>query len=117
LPITAKVKGNVTGRYTFDVGDYAWYLQGAVVHEGERKSDLRLTERGILGNLPAYTTVDLSAGFGKDSWKVDFYIRNAGDKRGQISRFAQCAEAVCGEQTYIIPIQPRIFGIKFSQEF
>jgi iron complex outermembrane receptor protein len=117
LPITAKFKGNVTGRYTFDVGDYAWYLQGAVVHEGERKSDLRLAERNKLGTLPAYTTVDLSAGFGKDNWKLDFYIRNAGDKRGEISRFAQCAEAVCGEQTYIVPIQPRIFGVKFSQEF
>lgn len=117
LPITAKFKGNLTGRYTFDVGDYGWYLQGAVVHEGERKSDLRLAEREILGNLPAYTTLDVSAGFGKDDWKVDFYIRNAGDKRGQVQRFAQCAEAVCGEQTYIVPIQPRIFGIKFSQEF
>jgi outer membrane receptor protein involved in Fe transport len=117
LPITAKFKGNLTGRYNFDWGDYGAFLQGAVVHEGERKSDLRLIERDILGDLPAYTTLDLSAGFGKDNWKVDFYIRNVTDKRGEISRFAQCAEAVCGQQVYIIPIQPRIFGVRFSQEF
>jgi outer membrane receptor protein involved in Fe transport len=117
LPITAKVKGNLVGRYNFDWGDYAGYLQGAVVHEGERKSDLRLAEREILGDLPAYTTLDLSLGFAKDDWKVDFYIRNVTDKRGEISRFAQCAEAVCGQQTYVVPIQPRIFGVRFSQEF
>ncbi|MFO0029805.1 MAG: TonB-dependent receptor [Pseudomonadota bacterium] len=117
LPITAKVKGNVTGRYNFDWGDRAAYVQGAVVHEAERKSDLRLVERGILGDLPAYTTLDVSAGFGKDDWKVDFYVRNLTDKRGEVSRFAQCAEAVCGQQVYIVPIQPRIFGVRFSQEF
>ena len=117
LPITAKVKGNLIGRYAFDWGDYQAFFQGAVVHEGERKSDLRLVERDILGDLPAYTTLDLAAGIGKDNWKVDLYVRNAGDKRGESSRFAQCAEAVCGEQTYIIPIQPRTFGVRFSQQF
>jgi outer membrane receptor protein involved in Fe transport len=117
LPITAKVKGNLFGRYTFDWNEYTGYFQGAVVHEGERKSDLRLVQREILGDLPAYTTLDLSLGFGKDNWTLDFYVRNATDKRGEASRFAQCAETVCGEQTYILPIQPRIFGIKFSQNF
>jgi iron complex outermembrane receptor protein len=48
---------------------------------------------------------------------VDFYVRNLTDKRGEVSRFAQCAEAVCGQQVYIVPIQPRIFGVRFSQEF
>jgi outer membrane receptor protein involved in Fe transport len=117
LPITAKVKGNLFGRYTFDWNEYTGYFQGAVVHEGERKSDLRLVQREILGDLPAYTTLDLSLGFGKDNWTLDFYVRNATDKRGEASRFAQCAETVCGAQTYILPIQPRIFGIKFSQNF
>jgi iron complex outermembrane receptor protein len=117
LPITAKFKGNLIGRYNFDWGDYGAYFQGAVVHEGKRFSDLRLVEREILGDLPAYTTLDLSLGFAKDDWKLDFYVRNATDKRGEVSRFAQCAEAVCGAQTYVVPIQPRIFGVRFSQSF
>ncbi len=117
LPITPDFKGNVVGRYAFDWGDYQAYFQGAVVHEGERKSDLRLVQREILGDLPSYTSVDLSAGIGKDNWKVDLFVRNVGDERGESSRFAQCAESVCGAQTYIIPIQPRIFGVRFSQQF
>lgn len=117
LPITARFKGNLVGRYAFDWGDYSGHVQGAVVHEGERKSDLRLAQRAILGDLPAYTTLDFSVGLGRDNWKLDFYLRNATDKRGEVSRFAQCAESVCGAQTYIIPIQPRTFGVKFSQEF
>jgi outer membrane receptor protein involved in Fe transport len=117
LPITARFKGNLVGRYAFDWGEYNGHVQGAVVHEGDRKSDLRLAQREILGDLPAYTTLDFSVGLGRDNWKVDFYLRNATDKRGEVSRSTQCAESVCGAQTYIIPIQPRTFGVKFSQEF
>ena len=56
------MKGNLTARYPFDVAGGEAFLQGAVVHVGDRKSDLRLAEREILGDLDAYTTVDVSAG-------------------------------------------------------
>ena len=51
LPVTPKFKGNLTARYTFDIGSLESYVQGAYVHVGERTSDLRLLERGILGDL------------------------------------------------------------------
>ena len=55
LPITPRFKGNLTGRYTWDVGEYEAYAQGALFHVGDRTVDLRDLERGILGD-PSSTT-------------------------------------------------------------
>ena len=117
LPITADFKGNLTARYTFDVGSFEAHVQGQVLHEGKRSTDLRTAERAILGDLGAYTLFDLSAGFGRGNWDVDFYIKNVFDERAELSRFAQCAEAVCGEQAYTVVARPRTFGVRFSQDF
>ncbi len=127
LPVTPKFKGTLTARYNFEIGSLQAYVQGSGVHVGERTSDLRIAEREILGNLPAYSTFDFSTGIAKDSWALDFFVDNAFDKRGQISRFTECAEAVCGAsgvvpqypngQVYVVPTHPRMVGVRFSQKF
>jgi outer membrane receptor protein involved in Fe transport len=127
LPVTPKFKGNLIARYNFNIGSFDSFVQGAVVHVGERKSDLRLLERGILGKLDAYTTADLSAGISKNSWSLSVYVNNVFDERADISRFTNCAETVCGAagvvpeypngQVYTVTNQPRTFGVRFSQEF
>jgi outer membrane receptor protein involved in Fe transport len=117
LPVTAPFKGNLVARYEFDRGGYDIYFQGRVVHEGERETDLREGIRDILGTLDAYTMLDFSAGFGKDSWAFDLYVKNATDERAELSRFTQCAEGTCGEQPYDVVAQPRTWGLRFSQEF
>ena len=58
---------------------------------------------------------------------MDFFLSNAFDERAEISKFAQCAETVCGAsgvvpeypngQIYTVTNQPRTFGIRFSQNF
>ena len=129
LPVTPQFKGNLTARYTFDMGSYEAYWQASVFHVGDRKSDLRDATENLLGKMPAYTLADLSFGFKKNSWSLDFYVKNAFDKRGQTSRFTTCSESICGNpdhlpvpgyengQVYITPVQPRVFGVRFSQEF
>lgn len=127
LPVTAKFKGNVTARYTFDWKDYEPFIQGSLVHEGKRESDLRLLERGILGDLPSYTMFDLSAGIRKDNWTLNLYVKNLFDERAIFNRFTMCAETVCGAsglvpeypdgQVYSVAAQPRTIGLRFSQEF
>jgi len=134
LPVTAKMKGNLNARYTFDIGSTEAYWQGTFVHEGRRTSDLRIAERGLLGDMPAYSTFDLSAGIKKNNWSLDFFVKNVFDERAQFGRFFQCPEHICGNdisdppaypvpaeyangQVYVVPNQPRTFGIRFSQEF
>ncbi len=117
LPVTADFKGNVTARYTFDLGEFEAFWQGAVVREGERSSDLRDLENSIIGNLDGYTTLDLTAGLRRDNWSVDVYVKNATDENVENYRFVQCPETVCGPQRYTIVSPPRTFGVRFSQEF
>jgi outer membrane receptor protein involved in Fe transport len=125
LPVTPKFKGNVTGRYTFDWGTGEAFVQGTVVHVGERLVDLRtqppedgeFSEQQIIGDLDAYTTLDLSAGFKRDSWSVDLFLKNATDERAELGKFTACRIQVCGGDTYTIAGQPRTFGVRFSQEF
>ena len=127
LPVTPRFKGNITARYTWDVGQNQWFVQGSVVHVGERTSDLRLAERAILGDLDSYSVTDLSAGFTRDTWGMTFYVTNLFDERADISKFTNCAESVCGAhdtvpeypngQVYRVTNQPRTFGVQFSKEF
>lgn len=127
LPVTPKFKGNLIARYAFDVAGMEAFVQGAVVHVGERTSDLRVVERALVGNLPSYTTVDFTAGIKRHGLSLDIYINNMFDKRGQLYRYTECAEAVCAAhdvvaaypngQVYTVMTPPRTIGIRLSQEF
>lgn len=117
LPVTPRFKANISARYEWDVADLRAHLQGSVVYQSRTWSDLRLDERAIIGALPSYADVDFTAGVEGDGWTIEGYLKNAFDERGNVTRFAQCAIKVCGPQTYIVPTQPRTFGIRFGQRF
>ena len=117
LPVTPKFKGNATARYEFALGELEAHVQGSIVHQSASQSDLRLFERSILGKLPSYTTFDFSFGVARGNWHMELYAVNLFDERGQVTRYTQCAEAVCGDNTYYVPIKPRTVGLKFGQKF
>jgi hypothetical protein len=76
LPVTPKFKGNLIARYNFNIGSFDSFVQGAVVHVGDRKSDLRLLERSILGDLPAVHHGGPFRGISKNSWSLSVYVNN-----------------------------------------
>jgi outer membrane receptor protein involved in Fe transport len=117
LPITPKIKGNLTARYNFDLWSQAAYVQAAAFGVGRRRTDLRDLENSILGDLPGYGSVDLSTGIKYNQWSFDAYLKNAFDNRGQIARYSECQPTICGGTTYIIPIQPRTLGIRATYDF
>jgi outer membrane receptor protein involved in Fe transport len=117
LPITARFKGNLTGRYSWDIGDNEAYVQGAVFHQGSRRADLRDAENALLGDLDAYTLFDLSGGFARGDWKFDLFVKNVFDKRTELTKFAECATLTCGYQPYIVSTPPRTIGVRVSKEF
>ena len=135
LPVTSKGKGFLTGRYTWDVGAAEWYVQGVVAHEDKRSTDLRVapqfpgevTAYAVKGDLPAWTTMDVSAGFRWENYTVDFYIKNVTDERVVQGRFTQCPESICGAsgvvaeypngQVYETIGLPRLMGIRFGWNF
>lgn len=126
LPVSAKFKANALARYEFPVGGLDAHIQGAVVYEGKRTSDLRLFERALIGSLPSYTTVDLSAGVKHDNWTVEVYARNLFDSLGQTTRTVQCLETTCGDpdgvtalggKIYTFVTTPRTIGLRVGTKF
>jgi iron complex outermembrane receptor protein len=117
LPVTPKLKANATARYRFSVGDYESFVQGSVIHQSSSTSQLDQTENALMGDLPSFTTFDFSAGTGMHNWKLEAYIENAFDKRGELGRIAQCAADYCFSHYHSYPIKPMNFGVKFGQKF
>lgn len=117
LPVSPKFKGNVTARYEFPLGSFDGHVQGALVYVGKRWADLRIDARNIIGELDSYQVFDFAAGVDNGTYSLELFIGNAFDERGEVTRFAQCAEAVCGFQTYVVTNPPRSFGVRFGQKF
>jgi iron complex outermembrane recepter protein len=117
LPIVSRFKGNLTGRYSWDMGPYEAHVQGAVFHQGDRRTDLRDAEFALLGDLDAYTTLDLSAGVRRGAWRLDFFLKNATNETTELAKFAECATLTCGYQPYTVSTPPRTFGVRWSRDF
>lgn len=122
LPVTPRYKANLTGRYDFDVGGFKPYIQSALVYQGSSWSDLRLQVdgtpiRGLIGQIPAFTTVDFSLGVDRDNWRAEISLQNAFDEHGQLYRYALCLTQVCGNEPYIVPTRPQTIEITFGQKF
>ncbi|RZA22102.1 MAG: TonB-dependent receptor [Lysobacteraceae bacterium] len=117
LPVTAKFKGNLNARYTFDWRGGEAYWQASVAHQGDRTNDLREKQGAVFGKLGAYTLTDLSAGWKRDSWAIDIFLKNAFNTRAQLARFSECAALTCGTESYTVFAQPRTLGVRFSKEF
>jgi iron complex outermembrane receptor protein len=126
LPVTSKFKGNALARYEFPVGFGEAHLQAGMVYEGRRTSDLRLFERGLVGDLDDYTTVDLSGGVTNGRWSAELFVRNLFDVNGQTAKGIQCLETTCGDpegltaiggKIYTFVIQPRTIGLKVGTKF
>ncbi|USQ97011.1 TonB-dependent receptor [Caulobacter sp. RL271] len=117
LPITPKFKANLTARYEYNIGAYDGFWQVALMGQTSNWTDLRLKEREIIGKQGRYSVVDFSTGVSREGWSVQAYLKNVFDKRASLNRYAECAEAVCGTQAYIVPNQPRTVGLKVGKEF
>ena len=127
LPITPEFKGNINARYTWDWKDFEPFFQVAYLYEGERRTDLRIEANDILGDMPSYNMVDLSAGIRKDNWTLNLYVKNLTDARAQFNRFTMCGESICGAsgvaplypdgQIYEVVSTPRTIGLRFAQDF
>lgn len=117
LPVQPPLKANVSARYKFNIEDYKSFFQVAAFHQSSSRADLRIEQNTAEGDLPHFTTVDLSLGVGKDNWTLQAYINNAFDERGALGRTAACATANCYYNYREYAIKPQNFGIKFGQRF
>jgi outer membrane receptor protein involved in Fe transport len=128
LPVTPKYKGNLTGRYQWNIGDFLAHFQATLSGQSGSWADLRVQApnpvtgveypiRAALGKQPGFNTVDFTLGIENDSWHAELFIENAFDTRADLSTYAECTTQICGNEPYIVPNVPRMIGIKFGQKF
>jgi iron complex outermembrane recepter protein len=117
LPQAPKFKGNVVLRYVFnDIGSWQPYGQVSYMYQSTVAPKLKWNEQAVIGFQPSYGLLDLAAGAAHDKTELTAYISNVTDERAQLTRFSNISPNN-DNQVYIVPSQPRTFGLRISQSF
>jgi hypothetical protein len=60
----------------------------------------------------------------KGNLSLELFAKNIADERGELNRYTPCTLSVCGaafpglpRAVYVVPIQPRLVGVRISQTF
>ncbi len=119
LPDTPKFKGSLTARYTFPMGSLGeGHIQGNFVYQSFVWPDMRLYERSLLGQQPAFGLLNLYAGVQHDNLSVELLVKNVTDRRASIYRYSECVQAVCAPiAVYNVIETPRLIGLQVGQKF
>ncbi|HEU4628035.1 MAG TPA: TonB-dependent receptor [Steroidobacteraceae bacterium] len=126
LPVSSKFKGHLTARYGFPLKGFEAHVQGSIGYRTSVFADLRLPDRALVGEQPAYAMTDLSTGVSRDTYAIELYVHNLFDKRGDTYRTTECSiygpdpdnpQPLCGLRPYSIPDMPRTVGLRFGQRF
>ncbi len=117
LPVTPDFKGNLIARYSFGLGGFDSFVQGALAYQSSRASILNVSANEAYGDIPSSTLLDLSFGVANDKYSVELFLANATDEDAYIYVTSQCEPGTCGAQPKGVQYRPRTLGIRFSQSF
>ncbi len=91
-----------------DIGEYSTFAQGIYRWVDSRFNSLIEADRV---ELPSYNQLNLSAGVGKDLWRLTVFIDNATDTLGQVA-------AGSPDNVFrIVPTRPRTIGFRVSFDY
>jgi len=123
LPYTPPFKGNLTARYTFELGGWDAHAQGALLFSNADAVGLRLKDVQAYGAIAPYTTADFSFGASRGPLSTELYIKNAFNTHAALNNYIPCG-ATCDVSypglpapRYVVPIQPLTIGLRFGQKF
>ena len=105
------------------------YLMGSVLYQTSATQDLNVSDNNLYVcpeqadtrttacATPGFVTFNFSGGIKKDNWHLDFFIQNAFDKRGELTRNSFCSITFCSGSTRTFPVKPQFYGIRWGQKF
>jgi len=117
LPRQPKFKGTTMIRYDTNLGKYAAFVQGAALYQTGATQDLNVENNALLGNTSGFVSFDFSAGFSKDNWRVNLFLQNAFDRRGELTRNTFCSIDICSNSSRTYVIRPQFFGIQMGYKY
>jgi outer membrane receptor protein involved in Fe transport len=118
LPVAPKFKGNIIARYSLaTIGNWKPYGQITAMYQTQTAQVLRRDQAFVDGNLPAYALINLKLGIdGLNGMHLDFFVSNLTNRLAELSRYTASNPSL-NNQVYVLPAQPRMFGIEFGQDF
>ena len=126
LPVTPKIKGSTTARYTFPAwSDVKAHVQGGLSYKSSARASLRdlqlqsgtfilVNPNSYLGKIRSSAVVDLFAGLDWPKWNIEAFVTNLFDSTDELSRGVNCGSCT---RTLIVPGRPRTFGIRAGAKF
>jgi outer membrane receptor protein involved in Fe transport len=111
LPYASRWSGNLSLEQTFPLwSGTSGFVGGMVSYVGDRQGEfVYVLPRQILSS---YTEVNLSGGIAKESWRLNLFVNNVADKRGEL------AGGLGSFPPYAFTyIQPRTVGISVVKTF
>jgi len=115
LPDTPDFTGSLAAGYNFELGGREAFLGATVRHVTDRVSSYDASPGSPQYDLPEYTTVDLRTGVQLGAARLQLYVKNAFDERGQLS--ATTAFSALGGPVWVSLVQPRTIGLNFITQF
>jgi outer membrane receptor protein involved in Fe transport len=115
LPGSAHFSATLGATYNFDVAGHRSYVGANVTHVGMRTSGFPGSTSFPLYEMPAYTLTNLRAGTQWGRTDLAFYVRNAFDKRAQLS--AGTGFVPLGAPALVSVERPRTFGVTATTNF
>lgn len=126
LPVAPKFKATGIARYERTLGPYAGHVQGSISYQSSVQTKLTTAETAVFGTTPGFAQVDFSIGLDRGNTSLELWGKNLFDTLGNVSRYAECATAVCGGNkygspgagiVYRVPVVPRQIGLRLTQKF
>jgi outer membrane receptor protein involved in Fe transport len=108
LPNVPKWKGNIFGRYSFDISDMPAYAQLTVSYTGNSWSEIVPDTRF---KQDSYTVANFRTGIARDSWGVDLFVNNLTDEVAQFYVHPRNYEPT------IVSNRPRSYGLRYWMRF
>ncbi|MES2148946.1 MAG: TonB-dependent receptor [Pseudomonadota bacterium] len=114
LPFVPKMTASLGATYRWPVmAGWFGYAGSTVGYTGERRSDFSAKSPK---DVPAYTTVNLSAGIEDASWRLALYVKNLADTRG-ITYLKSRSLTAAGNPFAAGMIAPRTVGMDLNYRF
>ena len=115
LPDTPELTGSLSGDYALQVGGRDAFFGTTVRHVTDRVVSYDASASVPQYDLPEYTTVDLRTGLQLGAARVQLYVKNVFDERGELS--ATTAFSALGGPVWVSLVQPRTIGVSLISQF
>ena len=117
LPRQPKFKGTTSIRYETNFGSYNGFLQGAALYQTGATQDLNVRDATLLGDTSGFISFDFTAGVSRENWRINVFLQNAFDRRGQISKNTFCSVSICSGSSRTYTIRPQFFGLQLGYKY